>query len=98
MRKNVLIQQLQDGYTVQWRPKGNSMTPKIKSGELVTVEPCKLEDVKKGDVVYCKVNGRVYLHLAKKVGDDGRILIANNHGHDNGWSRTIYGKLTKVEE
>lgn len=98
MRKNVLIQQLQDGYTVQWRPKGQSMTPRIKSGQLVTVEPAKLEDVKKGDVVYCKVNGRVYLHLAKKIGDDGRVLITNNHGYENGWTKIIYGKLTKVEE
>lgn len=73
------------------------MTPKLKSGQLVTVAPAKLEDIRVGEVVFAKVRGAFYLHLVRQIGDDGRVLIANNHGHVNGWSRQIYGKLIKVE-
>lgn len=92
-----IAKRLQAGETVQTRLTGNSMTPRIKSRQLVTIEPCKLEGLKVGDAVFCKVNGNFYLHLVTKVGDDGRVLISNNHGHDNGWTRTVYGKLVKVE-
>ena len=33
------IEELQRGTTVQFRPRGNSMTGKIDSGQLVTVQP-----------------------------------------------------------
>lgn len=33
------IAALKEGKTIQFRPHGNSMTPKIESGQLVTVEP-----------------------------------------------------------
>lgn len=45
-------EQLRKGESVQFRPRGNSMTPIIESGQLVTVEPVDLhvETLKKGDV------------------------------------------------
>lgn len=91
------MKRLQAGETVSTRLSGNSMTPRIKSRQLVTIEPCKLEDLVAGDAAYCKVNGNFYLHLVTQVGDDGRVLISNNHGHQNGWTRSVYGKLVKVE-
>lgn len=98
MSKNAeIVRQLLEGETVKTRLSGNSMTPRIKSRQLVTIEPCKLEDVQVGDAVFCKVRGSYYLHLVKQVGDDGRVLIGNNHGHLNGWTRMVYGKLTQVE-
>lgn len=54
------LEELQAGREVSFRPHGNSMTPKIKSGQLVTVQPCKLEDLKKGDAAFCKVKGCYY--------------------------------------
>lgn len=48
------------GGTAKLRPKGNSMSGKIESGQLVTIEPTSLEDVKKGDIVLCKVHGNIY--------------------------------------
>lgn len=92
-----IFEKLQDGETVSWRPKGNSMTPRVKSGQLVTVEP--IEDkstLKKGDIVLCKVKGHKYLHLITAIKGDS-FQISNNHGHVNGWTRAIYGKLIKVE-
>ncbi len=62
MSKNhEIMKRLQAGETVKTRLSGNSMTPRIKSRQLVTIEPCKLEDLKVGDAAYCKVNGNFYL-------------------------------------
>ncbi len=84
------------GQSVQFRPRGNSMTGKIESGQLCTVEPVK--EIEKGDIVLCKVHGAEYLHLVKAI-QGNRYQIGNNRGRINGWvSRDcIYGKLTKVE-
>jgi hypothetical protein len=88
-----LVARLEKGETVTYIEHGNSMTPKLKSGVRVTVVPCKLEDLKIGDITFCKVRGKFYLHYVKATGQDGRVLIGNAHGWDNGWTRTVFGKL-----
>jgi len=90
------LEELQANREVSFRPHGNSMTPIIKSGQLVTVAPCKLEDVQKGDTVFCKVRGTYYLHLVTAI-RDGQVQISNNHGHVNGWSTQVWGKVIRVE-
>ena len=90
------LEELQKGNEVTLRPHGNSMTPKIKSGQLVTLAPAKLEDLKKGDIAFAKVRGTYYLHLVTAI-KDGQVQISNNHGHVNGWSRQVWGKVAKVE-
>lgn len=94
------ISALNEGRTVKFRPKGNSMTPRIKSGELVTVEPVQPENVIEGDVVLCEIGRTQYLHLVKAVDRDGnriRFTIGNNHGRINGRTSRVYGKLIRVE-
>jgi phage repressor protein C with HTH and peptisase S24 domain len=90
------IEKLQAGQTVSFRPRGNSMIPRIKSGELCTVEPVTLDSISVGDVVLAKVNGSVYLHLVtgKRA---NQVQISNNKGHVNGWTKTVFGKLIKIE-
>jgi phage repressor protein C with HTH and peptisase S24 domain len=90
------IKELAEGKVVQFRPKGNSMTGRINDGQLVTVSPNVYPAV--GDAVLCKVNGNVYVHLVKAIDSDGRFQIGNNKGHINGWTKTIYGLVTKVED
>jgi len=91
------IQKLKEGETVQFRPHGKSMEPKIESGQLCTVEPAVADDVQVGDIVLCKVNGRQFLHLVSaKQGK--RCRISNNKGHVNGWTTSIYGRCSKVED
>jgi len=92
-----LIAKLQAGQTVQFRPRGHSMKGKIESGQLCTVAPVT-DELKAGDIVLCKVNGKQYLHLIKAV-QGGRYQIGNNRGRVNGWvSRNgIYGKCVRVE-
>ncbi len=89
-----LIERLRSGEPVEFRPRGNSMTPRVRSGDLVRVEPF-VRSPKKNDVVLCTVKGRDYLHLVKAVDEGGRYQIANNHGHVNGWvgRRDIHGLM-----
>lgn len=97
------IKALETQDTVRFRPKGNSMVPLIRSGELVTVEKFDntykaWKNLKRGDIVLCKVNGKQYLHLVLSVDADmDRAQIGNNKGHVNGWTYNIYGKVIKVE-
>lgn len=100
---NHLIDKLRRGETVTFRPRGSSMTPIIKSGQLCTVEPVDHFTLKINDVVLCKVGGAQYLHLVKGI--DGahtpiQYQIGNNHGRINGWvgPGSIFGKLVKVED
>jgi len=90
------IQKLIAGETVHFRPHGNSMLPRIKSGQLCTVSPVSLDDVKVGDVILCKVHGREFLHLVSAI-RGGQLQISNNHGHINGWigPKSVYGKLVE---
>lgn len=73
------------------------MQPKVKSGQLITISPDK--NVEKGDVVFCKVKGKYYVHLCTAVHGE-RYQISNNHGHVNGWigKNGIFGKVTKIED
>lgn len=90
------ILRLQAGEEVSFRPRGNSMTPKIKSGQLCTVVPVLVSELAVGDVVLCKVHGTEFLHFVKAI-QDGRVQIGNAHGHFNGWTKAVYGRLVRVE-
>lgn len=71
---------------------GNSMLPILSNPS--TCDYRKQKDYAIGDIVFCKVKGRfIDAHKITKVGADGRFMIANNHGFENGWTREIYGKV-----
>ncbi|EEF59472.1 hypothetical protein [Pedosphaera parvula] len=91
------IEKLKNGETVQFRPRGNSMSGKIESGQLCTVEPVKIENLEVGDIVLCKANGFQYLHLIKAIQGE-RFQIGNNRGRINGWvgRNAIYGKCVRI--
>ena|ERR1700681_4330959 len=91
------VDKLKAGKTVQFRPRGNSMTPIINSGQLVTIAPLTAP-VAINDAVLCRVKGKFYVHLIKAIEGD-RVLIGNNHHHINGWTLAskVYGKVVKVE-
>lgn len=79
-----VVERLQRGEEVVLHPKGQSMTPRIYSGQRVTLTPVS-EDPEVGDIVLAKVHGRYYLHLVSSR-DGDRYQISNNHGHVNGWT------------
>lgn len=92
------IEKLQAGETVQFRPRGDSMSGRIESGQLCTVVPADPADLSVGDIVLCKVRGAQYIHLIK-AGRGGRFQIGNNRGRINGWvsAASVYGKCVRVE-
>jgi len=92
------IAKLRAGQVVSFRPRGNSMSPKIESGQLCTVEPVDPAQIEVGDIVLCKVNGNEYLHFVKAI-QGPRFQIGNNKGGINGWigPNGVFGRLTKVE-
>jgi len=77
---------------------GQSMTPIIQSGTLLTFKSFPEYEV--NDVVFCKVKGRVIdahkVIKIKTIKDKKQYLIANNHGWENGWTSTIYGKVINL--
>lgn len=91
------IERLSKGETVMFRPRGHSMSGRIESGQLCTVEPVEASALRDGDIVLCKVKGREFLHLilARR---NGQFQIGNNRGGINGWigSRNIFGRLKEV--
>lgn len=97
------IEALQGGKTVKFRPRGSSMSGKIESGQLVTVEPLTdSSTLKVGDIVLCKVKGNQYLHMIMKIkGKNEEFEIGGyNRNFTNGWigANQIYGKCVKVED
>lgn len=92
------VSKLKAGQTVRFRPRGNSMRGKIESGQLVTIVPVDQQELKVGDVVFCRVKGRFYVHLVSAI-QEGRYQISNNKGLVNGWigKDSLFGKVVRVE-
>lgn len=93
------IEALNRGETVSFRPTGGSMTGRIESRQLCTVEPVDgAASLRIDDIVLCKVKGAEYLHLIKAIQGE-RFQIGNNRGYINGWIRAdaIFGRCVKVE-
>jgi hypothetical protein len=94
--RNWKLEKLEMGETILTSEKGNSMEPIIKSGQEHLLSPTNWEDCNEGDIVYCKVRGRFYTHLVKGKNLDRGLLIGNNKGGINGWTKKVYGKVVEV--
>ena len=94
--KNYKLERLMNGETFVTKEKGNSMVPLIKSNQEHVLEPVIIDNVKPGDIVYCKVKGNWYTHLVKAVDEKKGLLIGNNKGGINGWTKAVYGKVVDV--
>lgn len=95
--KNRKIEKLLNGETIITSEKGNSMTPIINSGQKHVLEPISdISKIEKGDIVYRKVKGVLYTHLVKAIDPKRGLLIGNNHGKINGWTKRVYGRVIKI--
>lgn len=94
--KNYKVEKLLAGETIISKEPGNSMLPIIKSRQPVELTPTKWEDVEIDDIVYCKVKSHFFTHLVKGKDDQKGVLIGNNKGGLNGWTKNVYGKVTKI--
>ena len=93
---NWKIQKLQDGETIISKEPGNSMLPLLQSKQPVRIAPICWKDCVVGDIVYCKVRGNVFTHLVKGKSNTRGLLIGNNHGRINGWTKNVYGKVIEI--
>ncbi|MEL6810454.1 MAG: phage repressor protein [Bacteroidota bacterium] len=93
---NWKIQKLMNGETIISKEPGNSMLPILHSKQPVRLVPVRWEDCEKGDIVYCKVRGNCFTHLVKGKNDKRGLLIGNNHGRINGWTKNVYGKVVEI--
>src|SRR6185295_3227347 len=93
------IEKLRAGQGVAFRPRGGSMTGRIESGQLCTVEPVDPSTLEVGDIVLCRVKGNEFLHIVKAIQGE-RFQIGNNRGFINGWigANGIFGKCTSVTD
>ena len=67
---NELISFVDEGKSVMFFIKGNSMLPFLKNGEKVVVEPLNDCDIKKGSIVLANSHIGVVLHRIVKVKKD----------------------------
>lgn len=96
MRRNYKLERLLSGETFITSERGSSMVPLIKSGQDHRLSPVLIEDVNVGDIVYCKVKSNFYTHLVKAKDIKKGLLIGNNKGGINGWTKSVYGKVIEI--
>lgn len=91
--RNFKVEKLEKGECIISREPGNSMTPKLQSREPVILEPMNDWNMfEKDDIAYIKIHGNYYTHLVYGVDKEKGLLIGNNHGHVQGWTRKVFAK------
>lgn len=77
---------------------GQFMIPILKSGQPVRVIPANNVELKKNDIIFCKVGGHFHLHKITAIKNNNQFQISNNHGNINGWvtKGSIYGKVVEI--
>lgn len=90
------MEKLLSGETFITSEKGNSMVPLIKSKQEHMIAPVTWEQCNEGDIVYCKVSGYFYTHLVKGKNEKKGLLIGNNKGGINGWTKQVYGRVIEI--
>ena len=102
-RENFVLKTLLERGEVTWKPHGNSMTPRIYSGDQVVVKQVLIKTYRVNDIVYAKVKGNYYLHLLTAIDNINKLTryqISNNHGYVNGWinESNLYGLCVKIKD
>jgi phage repressor protein C with HTH and peptisase S24 domain len=95
---NIIEKQLNLGNTIIVKLSGDSMTPFIKSRQAVKVKPSTWQQAKVGEIVYCRVHGKYYLHQVKAIDVRRGCLIGNLKGRINGWTKQVLGKAIEILE
>ena len=96
MNKFSKVNRLLNGETFITYEKGNSMSPRIESKQEHKLAPATWDECNVDDIVYCKVKGRMYTHLVTAKNDEKGLLITNNKGRTNGWTKIVYGKVIEI--
>ena len=70
--------------------------PIIKSRQPVKIKPITWDKCEPDDIVYCKVKGNYYTHKVLQKNAKKGLLIGNNKGGVNGWTKNVYGKVIEI--
>lgn len=90
------IEQLRKLGTVTMTCRGNSMLPILPNPAVCRFAVA--EEYRVGDIVFCRVRGRIIdAHKIVQTGPRG-YLIANNRGHQNGWTNTVFGRVVQATD
>ncbi len=95
----VAFESLVRGESVQVRPRGHSMRGRIDDGALVTLEPCRADELVVGDIVLARVRSWL-LVLHQVIGiESGRFQIGTVAGRSDGWvsAADIFGRVVAVQ-
>lgn len=72
---NISEELLESGYSIEFQATGNSMHPTIKDGEMITVQPLRISDIKAGDVVLYRNQTGVIAHRVVRVEQRDHIQL-----------------------
>lgn len=93
---NLKVKMLEEQGEIITSEVGNSMLPIIKSKQKHKLTACKWEDCQVDDIVFCKVSGRFITHKVWARNEVKGLLIGNNRGYKNGWTKSVYGKVAEI--
>lgn len=67
MFQDVSSDLLRLGYGIRFCPAGQSMTPTIRDGEAVTVEPVRAQEVRRGDILLYRAKSGLIAHRVVRI-------------------------------
>jgi polysaccharide export outer membrane protein len=71
---NISASLLKSGYSIEFHASGKSMYPTIRDGELITVQPVTISEVKNGDIVLYRNEKGVIAHRVVHVNKPNLLL------------------------
>ena len=96
--KRTVLLTMQEGRTFTTSERGKSMEPLIMDQQQFDLTPIKWEKCQKDDIVFCKVNQRYFTHKVLDTSISDGVLVGNNKGAVNGWTKKVYGKVVKIHQ
>jgi hypothetical protein len=105
----VFIDLLRSGYRVRSEAKGESMLPRIRPGDLLTVEPAPLSALRVGDIVVFGpieyVSDTLTTHRVVQTGREAARPFIETRSDAEGWSgvgeiifpEQVYGRIIRIQ-
>ena len=95
---------LRSGWSIRFRAHGKSMTPLVRDGDLLLVQPTESGSLRPGEIVLCSLTPshvvvhRIIRHARQNAGD--RFLVQGDQAPTpDGWLSPdqIFGRLVMIE-
>ena len=95
---------LEQGRSLRFQARGQSMRPLIRDGDTLLVEPVGVDGVKVSEVVICSIRpGKLVVHRVIRkspvVGGSRYLIQGDQATHPDGWihQAQVYGRVTAIE-